>query len=403
MSAAIQRPVQSLAERITSDAEAIAAAHRLAAEFAPGAAERDRDRRLPHAELDRYSQSGLLAITVPREYGGAGVSAATLAEVVAIISAADGSIGQIPQNHFFVVEAIRLTATEPQKRFWFGRVLAGERFGNALSESGTKNAHEYKTVLRREGDKLFLDGEKFYSTGALFAHWVAAVAKDEDGRLVFAFLRPDTPGVTLIDDWSGFGQRTTGSGTTLFAHAEVDPFAVIPYENAFAVPTSMGPLAQIIHAAIDIGIGRAALTDTIDFVKRHSRPWIDSGQDRASDDPYTIAQIGELTIRQNAAEALLARSGHAVDRATADPSEETVALASVAVAEAKALGTEAALAAANKLHELAGTRSTLAVHNLDRHWRNVRVHTLHDPVRWKYAAIGNFYLNGIKPPRHGAI
>jgi SfnB family sulfur acquisition oxidoreductase len=391
------------AARIRDDAEAIAVAHRLAADFAPGAADRDRERQLPRAEIDRFSESGLWAITVPRAYGGAGVSAATLAEVTAIISAADGSIGQIPQNHYFVVEAIRLTATEAQKRYWFDRVLAGDRFGNALSEVGTKTVHDYKTVLLPEDGRLVLQGRKFYSTGALFAHWVAAVAKDANGKLIFAFVRPDTPGVTLVDDWSSFGQRTTGSGTTVFEKVTVDPFAVIPFEDAFDRPTPMGPLAQIIHAAVDIGIGRAALADTIDFVKRHSRPWIDSGQDRASDDPYTIAQIGELTIRQNAAEALLARAGGAVDRATERPEEEAVALASIAVAEAKALGTEAALANANKLHELAGTRSTLATHNLDRHWRNVRVHTLHDPVRWKYAAIGNYYLHGVKPPRHGAL
>jgi SfnB family sulfur acquisition oxidoreductase len=388
---------------IRDDAEAIAVARALAEEFALGASDRDRDRRLPRAEIDRFSQSGLWAITVPRAYGGAGVSAATLAEVTAIISAADGSIGQIPQNHFFVVEAIRLTATEAQKRHWFDRVLTGDRFGNALSEVGTKTVHDYKTTLLPVDGRLVLEGRKFYSTGALFAHWVAAVAKDAEGKLIFAFVRPDTPGVTLIDDWSSFGQRTTGSGTTVFENVSVDPFAVIPFEDSFDKPTPMGPLAQIIHAAVDIGIGRAALADTIDFVKRHSRPWIDSGQDRASDDPYTIAQIGELTIRQHAAEALLARAGLAVDRATREPNEETVALASVAVAEAKTLGTEAALASANKLHELAGTRSTLAVHNLDRHWRNVRTHTLHDPVRWKYAAIGNYYLNGVNPPRHGAI
>jgi SfnB family sulfur acquisition oxidoreductase len=379
---------------IRDDAEAVAVARALAAEFAPGASDRDRDRRLPRAEIDRFSGSGLWGITVPREYGGAGVSAGTLAEVTAIISAADGSIGQIPQNHFFVVEAIRLTATEAQKRHWFERVLAGDRFGNAPIEVGTKTVHDFKTTLLPEGGRLMLQGRKFYSTGALFAHWVAAVAKDAEGRLIFAFVRPDTPGVTLVDDWSSFGQRTTGSGTTVFESVTVDPFAIIPFEDSFDKPTSMGPVGQIIHAAVDIGIGRAALADTIEFVKRHSRPWIDSGQDRASDDPYTIAQIGELTIRQNAAEALLARAGRAVDRAVGDPTEET---------EAKAFGTEAALASANKLHELAGTRSTLAVHNLDRHWRNVRTHTLHDPVRWKYAAIGNYYLNGVKPPRHGAI
>lgn len=389
---------------IRDDAEALAVAHRLAAEFALGAIERDRDRRLPHAEIDRYSQSGLWAITVPREYGGAGVSAATLAEVTAIISAADGSIGQIPQNHFFVLEALRLTGTEAQKRLWFGRVLAGARIGNALSEAGGRTVHDYATTIRPNGeDKLAINGRKFYSTGALFAHWVAALAKDEQDRVVFAFISPDAPGVTLIDDWSSFGQRTTGSGTTVFENALVEPDAVIPFYESFETPTSMGPLGQIIHAAVDIGIGRGALAETIDFVRTKSRPWIDSGKDTAAEDPYTIAAIGDLTLRQHAADALLARAGQAVDLASREPNEETVALASVAVAEARAWGTEAALAAANKLHELAGTRSTLAQHDLDRYWRNVRVHTLHDPVRWKYAAIGNYYLNGIKPPRHGAL
>ena len=393
---------------IRDDAEAIAVARSLADEFRREAATRDRERRLPREEVERFSQSGLWAITVPRDYGGAGVSAGTLAEVTALVSAADGSLGQIPQNHFFVVEAIRLTASDEQRRHWFGRVLAGERFGNALSEVGTRDVHDYRTTLRRERERLRLDGRKFYSTGALFAHTVAALAKDltsETGedRIVFALVDPATPGVALHDDWTGVGQRTTGSGTTVFEDVTVEAANVIPFGNAFERPTPMGPLGQIIHAAVDIGIGREALAETIDFVRRHARPWIDSGVQRASDDPYTIAQIGELVIRQNAAEALLVRAGLLVDAAVREPDEESVARASVAVAEAKALATEAALNAANRLHELGGTRSTLAVHGLDRHWRNVRTHTLHDPARWKYAAIGNYHLNGTKPPRHGAI
>ncbi len=388
---------------IGSDSAALAAARALASGFEPGAADRDRERRLPRAEIERYARSGLWAITVPREHGGAGVSAATLAEMMAIMSAADGSIGQIPQNHFFVVEAIRLTASAAQQRLWFGRVLEGARFGNALSETGTRTVSDYKTVLRREGGRLRLDGRKFYSTGALFATWIAAVARDEDDRLVFAFVRPDSPGVSLIDDWSGFGQRTTGSGTTLFDNVTVEPDAVIPYGEAFDRPTSMGPFGQIMHAAIDVGIGRAALADAIAFIRTRTRPWIDSKQERAADDPYTIAAIGDLTVRQNAANALLARAGRAVDAAMHAPDEETVARASVAVAEVRAWGTEFGLAASSRLHELAGTSSALAQHNLDRHWRNVRVHTLHDPVRWKYAAIGDYYLNGVKPPRHGAL
>ena len=388
---------------IRDDDEAIAVARMLADAFREGAAGRDRNRRLPHDEIERFSASGLWAITVPREHGGAGVNAGTLAEVTALISAADGSLGQIPQNHFFVVEAIRLTATEAQKRRWFGRVLAGERFGNALSEVGTRDVHDYRTTLRRENGRLRLDGRKFYSTGALFAHTVAALARTEAGQLVFSLVDPTTPGLALHDDWSGIGQRTTGSGTTVFEDVTVDEADVIPFGDAFDRPTPMGPLAQILHAAVDIGIGREAIAETVGFVHRHARPWIDADAPRASDDPYTVALVGELVIRQHAADALLARAGLLVDAAMRAPDAETVARASIAVAEAKALGTEAALNAANRLHELGGTRSALAAHDLDRHWRNVRTHTLHDPARWKYAAIGNYHLNGVRPPRHGAL
>jgi alkylation response protein AidB-like acyl-CoA dehydrogenase len=72
------------------------------------------------------------------------------------------------------------------------------------------------------------------------------------------------------------------------------------------------------------------------------------------------------------------------------------------VAEARVLTTEASLAAGSKLFELAGTQSTLDPLNLDRHWRNARTHTLHDPVRWKLHAVGNYYLNGAAPARVGA-
>ncbi|TIS47289.1 MAG: SfnB family sulfur acquisition oxidoreductase, partial [Mesorhizobium sp.] len=138
----------------------------------------------------------------------------------------------------------------------------------------------------------------------------------------------------------------------------------------------------------------------VDFVRTKSRAWIDSGVDHAWQDPYTIQAIGDLRLRANAAEAVLEKAGLAVDRAVADPDEKTVAKAQIAVAESKILTTEIAINATNKLFELAGTRSTLAEHNLDRHWRNARTHTLHDPVRWKYAILGNYYLNDVNPPLH---
>jgi SfnB family sulfur acquisition oxidoreductase len=389
--------------RIRDDAEAIAVAEEISAKLAEGAAARDRDRILPYEEMELVSDAGLLAITVPKAYGGAGVRAGTVARVIAALSRADGSIGQIPQNHFFMLEGLRLQGTEEQKRFFYGRVLVGERLGNALSETGTKTAHDHATRLTRDGAVYRLNGRKFYSTGVLFAHWVAVVANDENNVSTIAFVPRDTKGITIVDDWSGFGQRTTGSGTTVLDNVEVHPLGVLSFAALFERPTSMGPFAQIMHAAVEQGIAEAALADTIQFVRNSARPYKDAGVDRASHDPYTVATAGELKIRVDASSALLDRAGEFVDRAHAEPSVETVAAASVAVAEAKIASTETALFVASKLIELAGSSATLTKHGLDRHWRNARTHTVHDPVRWKYRAVGDYWLNGVNPPRHGAI
>ncbi|MCF5505184.1 SfnB family sulfur acquisition oxidoreductase, partial [Pseudomonas syringae] len=157
---------------IASDAEAIDVARTLASRFAEEASLRDRERRLPFAELDEFSASGLWAITIPKAYGGAGVSYVTVAEVIEIISAADPSLGQIPQNHLGVLDILLQTGTEEQKRHYFAKALAGYRFGNAFSESKSKNAGAFQTRIRFEGEQAVLDGEKFYCTGALFAHIV---------------------------------------------------------------------------------------------------------------------------------------------------------------------------------------------------------------------------------------
>ncbi|MGC6373321.1 SfnB family sulfur acquisition oxidoreductase [Pseudomonas sp. K2I15] len=392
------QPLQA-AHIIRSDAEAIAVATELAKRFAVEAGVRDRERRLPVAELDEFSASGLWGITIPKAYGGAGVSYVTVAEVIKLISAADPSLGQIPQNHLGVVDILLQTASEEQKQHYFAKVLQGYRFGNAFSEAKSKNAGSFETQIRFDGDSAYINGEKFYCTGALFAHIVPAVGVNEKDQAFIAFVERDAPGLQVIDSWDGFGQRTTASGGVTLDGVKVPLSAVVPAHQAFDQPTANGPISQIIQAAVDTGIALGAL-EQAKIYARQARPWIDSQQDHGWQDPFTIAAIGDLEWRVHGTEAILAKAGIAVDQALANPNEDTVANASLVVAQAKVLSAETALLASSKLFELAGTRSVSGKHNLDRFWRNARTHTLHDPARWKYHLIGNFVLNGVKPARH---
>ena len=388
---------------LRSDAEALSVARELAAVLKRDSALRDRERRLPHDELELFSRAGLWGISVPKAFGGAGVSNTTLANVIAVIAAADSSLGQIPQNHFYALEVLRVNGSPQQKQRLYEEVLAGQRFGNALAELGTKNAHERTTHLAKAEHGFRITGRKFYATGALYAQRIPTSVVDDDGIQHLAFVPRDSDGLTVIDDWSGFGQRTTGSGSVVFDNVFVAAEDVIPFQSAFERPTTVGPLAQILHAAIDTGIARAAYEDALHFVRTKTRPWIDATTDIASEDPLTLKSFGHLSVRLSATEALLERAGEFLDRAQANPTAETVAAASIAVAEARALSTEISLAAGSTLFELAGSQATLAEHGLDRHWRNARVHTLHDPVRWKYHAVGNYYLNDENPPLRGTI
>jgi SfnB family sulfur acquisition oxidoreductase len=394
-------PLLLPAQVLRDDAQALEAARALAQVARQQAARRDQQRKLPWSEIEQFTRSGLGSISIPRQYGGPEVSFVTLAEVFAIISAADPALGQIPQNQFGLLNLVLGCATEAQKKRLFKSVLEGWRIGNAGPERGTSNTLELKARLTCEG---VLSGQKFYSTGALFAHWVAVKALNDDGRQVLAFVRRGTPGLRIVDDWSGFGQRTTASGTILLNNVQVDAELVVDNWKINETPNIQGAVSQLIQAAIDAGIARGAIDDAIDFVKTRARPWIDANVERASDDLYVIADIGKLKIELHAAEALLRKAGQVLDQVNAAPlTAESAARASIAVAEAKVLTTEISLLASEKLLELAGSRATLAEFNLDRHWRNARVHTLHDPVRWKYYAVGAYRLNGTLPARHSWI
>lgn len=383
---------------ISSDAEALQVAHEVARQLAPGASDRDRERRLPGPELDTLSSSGLLAVTVPHTHGGADVSYETVGRIFQILSAADPAIGQLPQNHFVFLDAIRQDGTPAQKDFFFREVLAGARFGNAQAERGSSSALDLKTRLTRvpNGDYR-LDGTKYYCTGAIVAHWIPVAALDNDNRLVLAYVQRNAPGVEVRPDWNAMGQRVTYSGTTILTNVTVPANHLVEHWHLFDRRSLFHSFSSFLHAAIDVGIAQNALEDTATLLRSRKRPRLGASVERPLDDPHVIMRFGQLATRFHAAEELLLRAAQLLDEAAPNVNAQNAAEAAVGVSEAKAFAEDVAIEVTSDLFSLVGSASADEDLNLHRHWRNARTHTIHDANQWRYHSAGNYFLNGVAP------
>jgi alkylation response protein AidB-like acyl-CoA dehydrogenase len=394
--------------------EALTTAGAVAAEIAVGAVDRELNGVWPEGQLRTVGRSGLLGIIVPSEHGGPDLPQSTAVEVLRVLSQADSTVGQLVLAHYVLNAAIRPLSDAEAASQIYRDVLAGAQLGNATVERGTCTSIErLTTAVRRPDGDWMLNGTKFYATGALGAEWIAVSARIPDTEPAHAatvFVRPSDGGVSLnLDRWSSFGQRGTASGEVVFDQVVVDDAFVIDEgpdpDPVTAPPSVLGALDQALHAAVDIGIARAALEDGARFVTTKTRPWFEASVESAADEPHIVRRFGELTAKLYALEALLAQGAGLVDAALAEPelTRESTAEASLKVAAAKALAQEFAVEIASGIFELAGTSATDRDHALDRHWRNVRVHSLHDPARWKYVHLGNHTLRGTTPPRLGLL
>ncbi|MBC9228172.1 SfnB family sulfur acquisition oxidoreductase [bacterium SPL81] len=396
----IQAPVQL----ILNDQQAINAAYQVADFALEERNKRDQNRILPTEQINQFSQKGLGGIRIPKQYGGAFVSNKTLAHVFRILSKADANVGQIPQNQFGVLNFINITGSDAQKQFIYTEILSGKRIANGGPEKNSKDAKAIQTTLSLENGQYFLNGEKFYSTGTSFADWLAIRALHPDGYTVLTIIDRHAAGVEVINDWNGFGQRTTASGTVKLHNVIADPALFFDERIIADTPNVRGAYSQLLQVAIDVGIAEAAFDDTLSSVRK-ARPVIDAGVEKASEEHYTLQEVGKLNILLDAAILLLDEAAEYLDELDqlTEISAEQAARASILVAEAKIYANDAALHISEKLLELGGSRASLSQHNFDQHWRNARVHTLHDPVRWKFHAIGDYYLNGTHPARHAWI
>ncbi|WP_049044319.1 SfnB family sulfur acquisition oxidoreductase [Acinetobacter bereziniae] len=389
---------------IQNDQQAINAAYQVADFALVERNIRDQQRILPVDVIQELSHKGLGGIRIAKKYGGAQVSNKTLAHVFRILSKADASVGQIPQNQFGLLNAIENIASESQKQFIYAEILKGKRLANGGPERNSKDTKTIETRLDQVNGQYILNGEKFYSTGSSFADWLAIRAIHPLGHTVLTIINAQAQGVEIANDWDGFGQRTTASGTVRLKNVVVSPELIMDEKPLADASKYRGAYSQLIQVAIDVGIAEAAFADTLSAIHK-ARPIVDANVEKASFEAYTLQEVGKLNILLDATILLLDEAAEYLDQLDAQDivTPEQASKASIVVAEAKVYANDAALQISEKLLELGGSRSSLSIHNLDQHWRNARVHTLHDPVRWKLHAIGNYYLNGTQDQRHAWI
>jgi alkylation response protein AidB-like acyl-CoA dehydrogenase len=397
--ATIERPAETAADI----SDAIPIAEELKEYFRIGAAERDELRQFPHEQCNRFRESGLLGLMVPREHGGMGGDFAALMRVVIEISSGDSNIGQMYQLHTGGIRLMQEFAPKETQAKWLPRFCKDLWITNAYSEVGTKSVNDFKTkVAQQEDGSWLLNGKKFYCTGSLAGDVTfgpCGVDGSDEVRVFFCMTKE--PGVTIHDDWTGMGQRTTASGTTEFNNVVVAPELCLPtaQEEGGGGGNVTSLNYQAVHTGVFVGIAKNALDDMVEFVRTRARVWYESPADRATDDPYNLLRVGEVKTQVEAAELLSLRAADLCDDAATHPGDmERRGVASVVTGEARRAAADAAMEAGSTLFKVCGSGSVLQKYGFDRHWRNARTLSLHNPLDFKSMHAGDYLVNGNLPP-----
>lgn len=385
----------------TVASDPLATARSLAESYAEGSAERDRERRFPSRELADLKSSGLLGLRLPAALGGAALDTPAIVHVAGELAVGDPNIAQMYLIHLYGEELITALPDSDVKAKLAARVLDGGFVTNAFNEVGTKTIMDFRTVVARDDAGAYrINGKKFYATGSLAGDlmYVVATTDDEEPELKICWVDIDAPGVVIHDDWRGMGQRTTASGTIELNDVPVGEEYITSVDHLMTPESLFGNFGQITFAAIFIGMAKGALRDGLEFVRTRARARPESGVDEAREDPYVLLRAGELEAKLAAAEGALALALDA--RADADRigTAEARNAASIAAGHAKVVSGDAALDISAGIFRICGASATLEKYGLDRHWRNARTLTLHDPMDYKLRFAGDYALNGTAPP-----
>lgn len=363
-------------------------------EIGRGAADRETRRELPFAEVESLRQAGFTAMTVPSEFGGGGQDIESLIRALMELSVADPNLTQIFRAHFVFIERLVVDSKHPWRSRWLSRAGEGAIFGNASQERSGATVGSHKTTARRQGNHWLVNGVKYYSTGSLFADWLSVIAQDDTGQIMQLLVKSDAPGVERIDDWDGFGQRLTGSGTTRFTDVAVDPSEVY-VRSGFDAPSYGTPFAQLVLLAALAGILKRASLDAADFARSRTRAYTHASGARPSLDPLVQQVVGSIASRAFVAEAAVLLAARELQRCRcAVPDMDALQAAEFAVARAQVCLVPFVTQGLSDVFEVGGASATSVSRALDRHWRNARTIASHNPLIYQARAVGDYLING---------
>ena len=371
-------------------------------QIAAGTVEREQARDLPFEPIRWLKEAGFGAVRVPVEFGGAGASISQLFQLLIELAEADSNIVQSLRGHFAFVEDRLNAPPSPARNAWFARFVAGDLVGNGWTEIGAVKIGEVITKVRPEGENFVLNGAKYYSTGSIFADWVDVYAQRSDnGADVIAIVDARHSGVSHSDDWDGFGQRTTGSGTSLYVEVPLSAEQVIPFETRFKYQTAF---YQLVLLAVLAGIGRAVERDVAHEVRTRKRVFSQGSADTTHGDPQIQQVVGQISAQVYAAEAATLRSAEPLQRAylarfanDAEAERQANIDAEIETSKAQVVVSELVLRATTDLFNALGASGVSINKSLDRHWRNARTAASHNPWIFKARIIGDWVVNGIEP------
>ena len=359
--------------------------------------ESEATRTLPHDAVALLKGSGFTAIRVPVEFGGAGATLAQSLRLLRELGAADSNLVQALRAHFTTVETLVSGTDAAARERWLPRVVAGDVFGNATTEKGNKPGTN-STLVTQEAGRTLLNGTKYYSTGSLYADWIKVSADTADGQSVRVSVHRDAPGVELVDDWDGFGQRLTASGTTRFTNVEVAPENFDASGGVEGVGFGAAYVQAILLVALG-GIAGAVRRDAVDYVRSRERAFSHGVGESPQRDPLIQEVVGRISSTVFAIESVLDTVGSRIQDAAALSAAGTLDAATTAeldtqLSEAQIFVVEQTLDVANRLFEVGGASAASETRRLDRHWRNARVLGQHNPVIYRARAVGQQRLTG---------